>query len=89
MNLHSHRPFSFCPFLTLALSIFLALASGSSSSAAAAVARKLGLVDQQVSVHCPGGIINIDIRDGFDILMTGSVTKVCDGTLSPELFSPA
>jgi diaminopimelate epimerase len=29
------------------------LASGSSSSAAAAVARKLGLVDGDVTVHCP------------------------------------
>jgi diaminopimelate epimerase len=62
------------------------LASGSSSSAAAAVARKLGLVDQAVSVHCPGGIIKIDIRDGYDILMTGGVTRVCAGLISPEIF---
>ena len=62
------------------------LASGSSSSASAAVAHKLGLVDQSVSVHCPGGIIQIEIRDGFDILMTGSVTKVSEGFISPELF---
>jgi diaminopimelate epimerase len=33
------------------------LASGSSSSAAAAVARRLGLVDRQVTVHMPGGTI--------------------------------
>ena len=62
------------------------LASGSSSSAAAAVAHKLGLVDQAVSVHCPGGIIQIEIRAGFDILMTGSVTKVSDGVICPEIF---
>jgi diaminopimelate epimerase len=62
------------------------LASGSSSSASAAVAHKLGLVDQSVSVHCPGGIITIEIRDGFDILMTGSVTKVSEGFISPEIF---
>jgi diaminopimelate epimerase len=62
------------------------LASGSSSSAAAAVAHKLGLVDQAVSVHCPGGIIKIEIRPGFDILMTGSVTKVSEGVISPEIF---
>ena len=62
------------------------LASGSSSSAAAAVAHKLGLVDRSVSVHCPGGIIKIEIRDGFDILMTGSVTKVATGVMSQELF---
>ena len=62
------------------------LASGSSSSAAAAVAHKLGLVDRQISVHCPGGVIQIEIRDGFDILMTGSVTKVSEGVISPEIF---
>jgi diaminopimelate epimerase len=62
------------------------LASGSSSSAAAAVAHKLGLVDKSVSVHCPGGIIKIEIRPGFDILMTGSVTKVSEGVISPEIF---
>lgn len=63
------------------------LASGSSSSASAAVAHKLGLVDRAVSVHCPGGVIQIEIRDGFDILMTGSVTKVAEGVISPEIFS--
>jgi diaminopimelate epimerase len=62
------------------------LASGSSSSAAASVAHKLGLVDRTVSVHSPGGIIKIEIRDGFDILMTGSVTRVCTGSISPEIF---
>lgn len=62
------------------------LASGSSSSASAAVAHKLGLVDGRVAVHCPGGIIQIEIREGFDILMTGSVTKVAEGVYSPELF---
>ena len=63
------------------------LASGSSSSAAAAVAHKLGLADRKVSVHMPGGVIQIQIGDGFDILMTGSVTKVFEGVISPEMFS--
>jgi diaminopimelate epimerase len=62
------------------------LASGSSSSASAAVAHKLGLVDKNVTVHCPGGDIAIEIRDGFDILMTGSVTRVAEGVISPEMF---
>ena len=62
------------------------LASGSSSSASAAVAHKLGLVDKNVTVHCPGGNIAIEIRDGFDILMTGSVTRVATGVISPEMF---
>ena len=62
------------------------LASGSSSSAAAAVAHRLGLVDRKVSVHCPGGIIKIEIRDGYDILMTGGVTRVSSGKISPEIY---
>ena len=62
------------------------LASGSSSSASAAVAHRLGLVDKNVTVHCPGGDIAIEIRDGFDILMTGSVTRVAAGVISPEMF---
>ena len=62
------------------------LASGSSSSASAAVAHRLGLVDKSDSVHCPGGIIKIEIGAGYDILMTGSVTKVGEGVISPEIF---
>jgi len=62
------------------------LASGSSSSAAAAVARKLGLVDDAVQVHMPGGVISIEMDDQFAVLMTGPVTKVGEGSLSPELF---
>jgi diaminopimelate epimerase len=64
------------------------LASGSSSSASSAVAHKLGLVDRNISVHCPGGVIKIEIRDGFDILMTGSVTKVAEGVIAEEMFHP-
>ncbi len=63
------------------------LASGSSSSASAAVAHRLGLVDRDVTVHMPGGQIGIGIGDGFSIMMTGTVNKVADGTMHPELFT--
>jgi len=63
------------------------LASGSSSSAAAAVAHRLGLVDRSVTVRMPGGSIGIEIGDGFSILMTGTVNRVADGQLHPELFA--
>jgi len=63
------------------------LASGSSSSAAAAVAHKLGLVDRNISVHMPGGILAIEIGEDFDILMTGPVTKVSEGTISAEMLA--
>jgi diaminopimelate epimerase len=62
------------------------LASGSSSSASAAVAHKLGLVDRSVTVHMPGGTIGIEIGDDFSIRMTGTVNKVAEGTMHPELF---
>ncbi|HZL12903.1 MAG TPA: diaminopimelate epimerase [Verrucomicrobiae bacterium] len=63
------------------------LASGSSSSAAAAVAHKLGLCDREITVHMPGGKIEIEIGDGFSIRMTGGVTKVFEGVLTKEMFA--
>jgi diaminopimelate epimerase len=63
------------------------LASGSSSSASAAVARKLGLVDANLTVHMPGGRIGIEISPDFAIKMTGPVTRVAEGTLQPEIFT--
>jgi diaminopimelate epimerase len=65
------------------------LASGTSSSAAAAVAHKLGLVDRNVTVHMPGGKIEIEIGDNFSIRMTGSVTKVAEGIFAKEIFGAA
>jgi len=62
------------------------LASGSSSTAAAAVAYRLGLCDQDILVHMPGGEIRIQFNDGFYATMTGPVTKVCDGVISKEMF---
>ncbi|MBW2100508.1 MAG: diaminopimelate epimerase, partial [Deltaproteobacteria bacterium] len=63
------------------------LASGSSSSAAAAVAFRLGLCDSQVLVHMPGGELEISISEDYSISLTGPVTKIAEGTLSPEMFS--
>jgi diaminopimelate epimerase len=62
------------------------LASGSSSSAAAAVAHRLGLCDASLTVHMPGGALAIEIGKDFSILMTGPVTKVCEGVMAEELF---
>jgi diaminopimelate epimerase len=63
------------------------LSSGSSSCAAAAVARRLGLCDSQINVHMPGGQIDITVSDDYSIIMTGSVTKIAEGTMSEEIFS--
>ena len=62
------------------------LASGSSSSAAAAVAHRLGLCDQEITVHMPGGRIEIEISADYEISMTGSVTRVATGTIAPEML---
>jgi diaminopimelate epimerase len=62
------------------------LASGTSSTAAAAVAYRLGLCDEDIHVHMPGGEIHIQFSNGFFARMTGPVTKVCDGTMTEEMF---
>jgi diaminopimelate epimerase len=63
------------------------LASGTSSCAAAAVAYRLGLCDSRIAVTMPGGVIDIAISDDWSISMTGSVTKICVGTISSEMFT--
>jgi diaminopimelate epimerase len=62
------------------------LASGSSSSAAASVAHKLGLVDNEITVHMPGGTIGIEIGANYAIRMTGTVNKVAVGDMHAQLF---
>lgn len=62
------------------------LASGSSSTAAAAVAYKLGLCDSDITVHMPGGDIQIKFNNGFCATMIGPVTKVADGIMTNEMF---
>ena len=52
------------------------LASGSSSSAAGAVAKKLGLVDNDITVHMPGGNIQLHIDDAYNVRMTGPATRI-------------
>lgn len=63
------------------------LASGSSSSAAAAVARRLGLCDERITVHMPGGVLAITVHDDFSIEMTGPVTRVAEGRIDREAFA--
>jgi len=63
------------------------LASGSSSSAAAAVARKLGLIDEVVTVQMPGGELAIKMDDAFAVTMRGPVTRVATMALDPEALA--
>jgi diaminopimelate epimerase len=52
------------------------LASGSSSSAAGAVARRMGSVGPDITVHMPGGEIQLHIDDDYAVRMTGPATRV-------------
>ncbi len=63
------------------------LASGSSSCAAASVAYKLGLVDNDITVHMPGGELFIQIDQDGMIKMTGPVKKIGTITLDEEFFN--
>ena len=60
------------------------LASGSSSSASAAVAHRIGLCDEQITVHMPGGKIGIEIGDDYAIRMTGPATHVASMDFDEE-----
>jgi diaminopimelate epimerase len=62
------------------------LASGSSSCAAAAVAFKLGLCGPDITVHMPGGKLQIGFDKNFSATLTGPATRVADGVIDLEMF---
>lgn len=62
------------------------LASGSSSCAAASAAYRLGLVDRNITVHMPGGTLQIEIQQDESVYMTGTVNSIGTVTLSDELL---
>ncbi len=64
------------------------LASGSSSSASAAVAWQLGLTDPDMTVHMPGGKLEICVHKDLSITLKGPVTRVGEGHIDPEMFQP-
>jgi len=62
------------------------LASGSSSCAAASASHKLGLVDNDITVHMPGGTLHIEIADDGRIHMTGPVEGTFEGCFHRDLL---
>ncbi|MCU0822906.1 MAG: diaminopimelate epimerase [Spirochaetes bacterium] len=62
------------------------LASGSSSCAAACAAYRLGLADSNITVHMPGGILNIEIDEKGHVHMTGPVASVISGNFTAEML---
>lgn len=65
------------------------LASGSSACAAAAMAHRLGRCERRVRVVMPGGALSIELDSEYSARMTGPVTRVADGRVSPEAFDDA
>ena len=57
------------------------LASGSSSCAVAAAARRADLVDADVDIVMPGGVLKIHVSETSHVTMTGPATPVCRGQL--------
>ena len=60
------------------------LSSGTSSCAAASVAHLHGFCDDAVSVHMPGGTMQIRISERFDVVMRGPVQFIGTVDLDPE-----
>jgi diaminopimelate epimerase len=62
------------------------LASGSSSCAAVCAAYRLGLAERKITVHMPGGILNIEIDQNKHVHMTGTVASVMTGNFTAEML---
>jgi diaminopimelate epimerase len=62
------------------------LASGSSSCAAASVAYKLGLVDKEIKVHMPGGILEVMFDSSGHIYITGTAMAISKGSFLEDFI---
>jgi diaminopimelate epimerase len=61
------------------------LASGTSACAVAAACVDRNLTDGKVTVLMEGGQLEVEVGAGLDLIMTGPVEEVFEGTLSPDL----
>ena len=62
------------------------LASGTGACAAAGVAYKLGMTNNKVVVHMPGGELQVEVEDEWPVYMTGAVLYVAKLTLRNEFI---
>ena len=60
-------------------------ASGSSACAAACAAVRRGLVQSPVRVHMPGGALDVEVGDAFDLRLSGPVEAIASGQLDDAL----
>ena len=58
--------------------------SGTGACAAAGVAYKLGMTNNKVIVQMPGGELQVEIEEDWNVFMTGDVFYVAKITLSNE-----
>ena len=63
------------------------LASGSSSCAVAAVMVRKGLTDRKLTVKMPGGVLQLEIDEAWNIRMEGEVKEIASGYLSDQLIA--
>ena len=63
------------------------LASGTAGCVAAGAAYKLGLVDDDVVVHMPGGNLEIQVDDKWNVYMTGEVRYIGEMMLFDDFFA--
>lgn len=63
------------------------LSSGSSSAAAAAVAHRLGFCNAEVTVHMPGGQLQVRIEAGYEVVIRGPVAHIASGEIAPETMA--
>ncbi|MRX50913.1 diaminopimelate epimerase [Paracoccus sp. S-4012] len=66
----------------------ITLASGSCSCAAAVAAARRGLTGRRVTVHVPGGRLDVDWRED-GVWLEGPTARVFEGVLSPEWLAEA
>ena len=60
------------------------MATGTGACAAAAVAYKLGLTENKMLVHIPGGDLQVEIADDWNVYITGDVFYIAEIKLSTE-----
>lgn len=60
------------------------MATGTGACAAAGVAYKLGVTGNKVIVHMPGGDLQVEIGEDWEVYMVGEVFYVASVTLSNE-----
>ncbi len=65
----------------------ITLACGSGACAAVVAGVRKGLLERRVTVHLDGGALEIEWREDGNVCMTGPVSHVFEGRLSPEFLA--